>query len=428
MLIQKHTFKNGLRVINFKRENSETTTVMAMAGCGSRYENNQEAGISHFLEHMVFKGTEKRPTPIKIAETIDSIGGETNAFTGKEYTGYYAKVDKNHFDIALDFVSDIYQNALLKPNDTEREKGVIIEEINLYQDTPIHYILSMAEEVLWPETNLGRDIIGFKKTVKGLDNKTIGEYLKKFYTNPNTIIGVVSPFDLKDIQEKIQEKFESLSENKNGSPQKWKPAPAKSPKKTFFKLKFKETDQAHLAIAINTPSFNDQKYYILEVINAILGANMSSRLFSRIREQLGLGYLVKSYCDSYADAGTLVIQGGLKTNKIKTAIKEIMKELNKLKEKEISDEELKKGKEYLLGRLALEKENSDGMLVDFLHREFYQKNPVDFEEEEKRIKKVTKKDILEFSREFFVNQNLNGALIGPYKDSKEFEKLLKFPA
>ncbi|MFC1651817.1 M16 family metallopeptidase [Patescibacteria group bacterium] len=423
MIIQKHTFKNGLRLINFKRENIETATIMAMSGCGSRYENNQEAGISHFLEHLVFKGTQKRPTPIKIAETIDSIGGETNAFTGKEYTGYYAKVDKDHFKIALDFVSDIYQNALLKSEDTEREKGVIIEEINLYQDTPIHYILSMAEEVLWPKTNLGRDIIGFKKSVQGLDNKKIKSYLEKFYTGPNTIVGIVSPFDLKDIQEKIWQKFKDLSPLPRGQAQY---TPAESPKKTFFKLKFKETDQAHLAIAINTPSFNDQKYYTLEVINAILGANMSSRLFSRIREQLSLGYLVRSHFDSYADTGALVIQGGLKTDKIKIAIKEIIKELNKLKEKEISDAELKKGKEYLLGTLALEKEKSEEVLADFLHREFYQKNPVDFDGEEKRIKKVTKKDILEFSREFFVNHNLNGALIGPYKDSKEFETLLKF--
>ena len=164
----------------------------------------------------------------------------------------------------------------------------------------------------------------------------------------------------------------------------------------------------------------------MQVINAILGANMSSRLFSRIREQLGLGYLVRSNLDSYADAGALIIQGGLKLNKIETAIKEIIKELNKLKEKKIPDAELDKGKEYLLGRLALEKERSEEILADFLHREFYQKKPLNFEEIEKEIKKVTKEDILKVSREIFQDKNLNGALIGPYKNSEGFEKLLKF--
>ena len=422
MTIQKHIFKNGLRLINFKRKNLETATVMAMAGCGSRYEDNKEAGISHFLEHLVFKGTKRRPTPIKVAETIDSIGGETNAFTGKEYTGFYAKVDRDHFDIALDFVSDVYQNALLKAADTEREKGVIIEEINLYQDTPIHYILSMAEEVLWPDTDLGRDVVGFKKSVKELNDKKIKSYLQKFYTAPNTIIGIVSSFDIKEIKIKIEKQFNDLPKDKNHH----NPKKAVSPEKTVFKLIFKETDQAHLTVAVNAPSFNDKSYYTLQVINAILGANMSSRLFSRIREQLGLGYLVRSNLDSYADAGALIIQGGLKLNKIETAIKEIIKELNKLKEKKISDAELDKGKEYLLGRLALEKERSEEILADFLHREFYQKKPLNFEEIEKKIKKVTKEDILKVSKEIFQNKNLNGALIGPYKDRKEFEKLLKF--
>jgi len=422
MTIQKHTFKNGLRLINFKRKNLETATVMTMAGCGSRYENNEEAGISHFLEHLVFKGTKKRPTPIKVAETIDSIGGETNAFTGKEYTGFYAKVDKDHFDIALDFVSDVYQNALLKADDTEREKGVILEEINLYQDTPIQYILSLAEQVLWPKSDLGRDIIGFKKSVKDLNNKKIESYLQKFYTAPNTIVGIVSPFDIKEIKIKIEKQFNNLPKDKNHHD----PKKAISPKRTVFKLIFKETDQAHLTIAVNVPSFNDKSYYALQVINAILGANMSSRLFSRIREQLGLGYLVRSNLDSYADAGALIIQGGLKLNKIETAIKEIIKELNKLKERKISDAELDKGKEYLLGRLALEKERSEEILADFLHREFYQKKPLDFGEIEKEIKKVTKDDILKVSRKIFQDENLNGALIGPYKNSKEFEKLLKF--
>jgi len=423
MIIQKHKFKNGLRLINLKRAGLETATIMAMAGCGSRYEKDSEAGISHFLEHIVYKGTKNRPDPLSVAETIDSIGGETNAFTGKEITGFYAKVDRYHFKTALDFVSDIYQNALLKENDIAREKGVVIEEINLYQDTPIKYILSLAEEIIWPKSDLGRDIIGYKKSVRTLNNKKILSYLRRFYTANNTIIGIVSSFDIKQIKDQVLVKFDRLPKGKKVKPTK---APQIKTKQPRLRIVYKKTDQAHLALSLNTPSFNSKDYPVIEVIDALLGSNMSSRLFSRIREQLGLAYLIKSYIDSYQDAGALTIQAGLRLNKVKEAIQEIIKELKHLKVEPVKTKELNKGKEFLLGKLALEKEKSEEILAEFLDREFYQKKPRNFEQIEREIKKVTTKDILRVSKKLFQNKNLSLALIGPYKNSKEFQKVLYF--
>ncbi len=423
MIIQKHKFKNGLRLINLKRKGLETATVLVMAGCGSRYEKNDEAGISHFLEHIVFKGTKSRPNPLSIAETIDSIGGETNAFTGKEITGFYAKVDHYHFKIALDFVSDIYQNALLKENDISREKGVVIEEIHLYQDTPIKYILSLAEEIIWPKSDLGRDIVGYKKSVRALNSKKIRNYLRRFYTAQNTIVGVVSPFDIKQIQSEVLAKFAGLKRGIRVKPTKAPLIKTKTPRLRVF---YKKTDQAHLALNFNTDSFNHKDYPVIEVIDSLLGSNMSSRLFSRIREQLGLAYLIKSYTDSYQDVGALTIQAGLRLNKVKEAVRETIKELTRLKIEPIKTKELDKGKEFLLGKLALEKERGEEIIADFLIREFFQKKPANFEKIEREIKKVTAKDVLRVSKKLFQDKNMSLAIIGPYRSSKEFQKVLHF--
>ncbi|HLC39082.1 MAG TPA: pitrilysin family protein [Patescibacteria group bacterium] len=422
-LYQKKIINNGLRLLTIPVKATNVVTVLVLVKAGSRYELDEIAGISHFAEHMFFKGSEKRPSTLAIATAVDAVGGEMNAFTSKEFTGFYIKVSKDYLELALDVLSDLLQAPLFKPKEIEKEKGVIRQEINMYEDTPIKYVDDLIEVALYGDHPLGRLIIGDKKTVSGLNLEKLKKYLYNLYLAKNALVVVSGAFESEAKTQKLVAKYFHL-------PKTGKPAAFEKIRENQSEPKIicrtQKTEQSHLVLALRGYSARDPKKYILKVISVILGGAMSSRLFLEIREKRGLAYYIKASAPTYLDAGYLMIKAGLENTKVKAAIKIILKELTKLKTKKVAAAELKKAKEYIKGNVNLDIEDS------FAQAQFYGlqellldkiKTPA---EVFKLVDKVTPEDILKTANELFSDYNLNLAIIGPNFKPENFKNILTF--
>lgn len=431
MKFSKKVLPNGLTVISVPMPSFESATALVMVGAGSRYETKKNNGISHFLEHMAFKGTKTRPTYLEIAGLIDGIGGEFNAFTSKEYTGYYVKAGKNNLEVIIDLLSDMIQNSLLEEAEVEKEKGVIIEEINLYEDTPMRHIGDIFERLLYGDTPLGWDTAGEKQIIRSLKRDDFVQYMKSLYSPDNMTVIFAGGIDVKESEKMASKYFGSL--------EKFKTAKALPIKEVQSKpaaiIKHKVTEQAHLAIGVRTASLSSKDRYPLAVLASILGGGMSSRLFSEVREKRGLAYYVRASSDHYADAGSLVVTAGVDPKRIFEAVEVIITELADLRDekKPISKEELKKAKEYIKGHLVLELEDSRSVSIYYATQQTLENNIDNPETVLKKIDQVSVDDILRVSKKYLVYKTLNFAVIGNLgKDKKtetanrqKFVKLLK---
>jgi len=421
-MFKKITFSNGFRVILVPAKNTKAVTVLVLVGAGSKYEEKEINGISHFLEHMFFKGTKKRPTTLKIAETLDKVGGVYNAFTSKELTGYFAKVSKEHLDLALEWVSDIFLNSKLESREIEREKKVIIEEINMYLDTPTKYIEDLWEKLLYNDQPAGWSVLGEKENILKFQRHHLLDYLKNHYSALNTILCVAGNFDQKRILEKIKKYFKKL-----------KPVPPKQKVKVIEQQSepqvlsyYKKTDQTHLCLGVRGYHLFHPKRYAQEVLATILGGNMSSRLFILIRERKGLAYYIQTSSELYTDSGYLRTEAGVPHENVPQVIKLILKEYKNIKEKKVSKKELKKAKDYLKGTLTLSLESSDAKASFYASQELLTGKILTLEEKLAKIEKVSVSDVQEVAREIFRPEKLNLALIGPHKNKEKlFQKLLK---
>jgi predicted Zn-dependent peptidase len=421
-MYQKKILKNGLRLITVPQKTSETAAILILVGAGSRYETKKENGISHFLEHMFFKGTKKRPSALKIAETLDKVGGSYNAFTNKEFTGYWAKVHYQHLDLAVDWVSDIFLNSKIAPREIEKERGVIIEEMNMYQDTPVRYIADLWEKLLYGDQPAGWEIIGRKENILSFKRADFINYLKSHYSSKNTVVCVAGRFDERKVEKEIENYFKRLPSN---SPKKKKPVRErqKAPQALSF---FKETDQTHLALGVRGYSLADKERYAQDIIAAILGGNMSSRLFIEIREKRGLSYYVHTVSDTYTDCGYLATFSGVPHKDVKKVVQVIVKEYRKLREKGVSQKELKKAKDYLKGSLVLGLELSDAKAFFYSTQELLTNKIIEVEEKFKIIDSITREDVKKAAQHIFKNSKLNLALIGPHKNVNFLKKELYF--
>ncbi len=418
-MFHKRVLANGLTIIEIPQKNTQTVTFLVLARTGLKYEKKEVNGISHLLEHLTFKGTLKRPDKISIVEPLDRVGGSYNAFTGAEYTGYYAKVEKSHLDLALDVVSDIYLNSIFEKKEMEKEKNVIIEEINMYFDHPSYHVQSLWSEVLYGDQPAGRLISGTKESVKNIRRKDILDYFSKQYVAKNTIVVISGNF--KNIKKKVEKSFSNI---KNG-PVIEKEKTEESQRKPEMILNYRKTDQTHLCLGVRAFDIFSSKKYSLELMAALLGGMMSSRLFLTIREKLGLVYYVKTDYDKDSDTGSLVTQVGVDNSKVEKAISAILKEYKKLTREKISSLEFKKAKERLKGSLVLGLETSDSRAVFYGTQEAVKKEVLTPKQICAKIDSVKAKDILETAKEVFQPKNLNLALVGPFKDKKKFEKILK---
>lgn len=423
MDFQKITLPNGLRVITIPMKSVESATVMIMAGAGSRYEAATVCGLSHFLEHMTFKGTKKRPTAFEISSTLDGIGGEYNAFTGKEDVSFYVKALSFHLDLAFEILSDMVLNSRFLPEEIEREKGVIIEELNMYFDTPRSYVFSLWEQLLYGDHPLGWDVLGQKKTVKILRQEDFLTYLKKFYFPANLVVVVAGNVESRQVQELAQKYFGASLGPKKGSTYL---AVIERQEKPQVHPHFKKTDQAHLCLGTRGFRLVHPRRYPFSLLSIILGGGMSSRLFVEVRERRGLAYYIHGLAQKYQDCGYFVAHAGVDLSRTEEAIKVILAEMAKMKEKLVEEKELKKVKEFWKGRMILELEDSREMASLFATQELLEERIETPQEIMKKIDKVTAQEVQQVAREIFVERKLNLAVIGPFRDGQKFEKLLHF--
>lgn len=421
MKITKKTFPNGLRLIMVPMKESPTVTALVMVETGSKYETKNENGLSHFLEHMCFKGTEKRPRSIDISHELDALGADNNAFTSYEYTGYYAKAHPKHVEKILDVVADLYLNPQFPSAELEKEKGVILEEMNMYEDLPQRKVQEIFTELLYGDQPAGWTILGRKEVIKNARPKDFINYRKKHYTAQATAVVIAGDFNPADITRKAAALFKTIPTTPKSSKKKV----IERQSKPQIKIQFKKTDQAHLVLGFRTFPVSDPRSAVLHVLSAVLGSGMSSRLFQKIREELGVAYYVRSSVDELTDHGFFTISTGIDTKRVDEVVKEILNLCKDLKVNKVPDIELQKSKESLLGSFAMGLESSDAVATFVADQEILRRKIEVPAEIEKKIRKVTADDILKLANQIFTDKNLNLAIVGNIKSGDKLQRILK---
>jgi predicted Zn-dependent peptidase len=417
--------ENGLKIITIPVPTSESVTITFWVGVGSRAETDKIAGLSHFVEHMVFKGSVKRPTAKDIAEAVDGFGGEMNAGTTKEWTNFYIKAAKGNIKLAFDVLYDIVINPILDEKEIEREKGVIVEEMAMYEDTPLFKIPDIFENLIYSGDNLGRDIIGNAKTVRSLNRNDFLRYREAHYYTDNIVVTVSGGINEKEIIDLCSKYFSTLK--KKGDIEERNYHFKDSQIKPRVLLKTKKNEQAHLMMGFIAGKKGNEDRYAEAVLAAILGQGMSSRMFTEVRERRGLAYAVRTSIDRYVDTGAFVTYAGVELSKIDDAIRVILDEHLKLAVAKpvLSDKEFTKAKEFIKGHFALSIEDTRDINSLFGESELLMGKVETPEEILKGIEKVTKDDVLRVAKKIFDKNKVNLAIIGPFEDEERFVKILE---
>jgi predicted Zn-dependent peptidase len=403
---------------------AKSVACFVMLAAGSRYETRETNGIAHFAEHMFFKGTERRPSARDIAGEIDAIGGEFNAFTGKEYTGYYVKCAAEHRDIALDVLVDMLRHSKFDPEEIDREKGVIVEEMNMYFDTPRDYVDSVYDGLLYGDQPLGWDIIGTKETVRAASRDTFLGYLDRWYRAPRMVAGCGGAVG-DDVVQRLEELLGDVPNGSAGRAEDVRLSQSGAQVRVFSKA----SDQAHLRFGVPSYPIDHPDRYALGLLATILGGGMSSRLFTEVRERRGLAYYVYGYNQGYTDTGTLFSQAGVDINRIDDAVRTIAAEFGRIASEPVAADELEKARNYAKGRLVLSLEDPKGMIMFGLRGEVLENRIREPDEVLAGYDAVTAEDIQRVARDLIQESRLNLALIGPFDDGDErFAKLLALSA
>ncbi|MDZ7587360.1 MAG: pitrilysin family protein [Patescibacteria group bacterium] len=415
--VKREKLTNGLRLLTVPME-TESVTALLLVRVGSRDESAQINGLSHFVEHMVFKGTQKWPTTQAVNKVIDSVGGVFNAFTGQEYTGFWVKVAKKHLSLGLEFLHEIIFKCRLPLEELERERGVILEEIKMRDDDPMVKVADAFVSQVYSLTPLGFEVIGTSENIKKMQRQEFLKHLKKWYQPENMVLAVAGGI------EKVQEKVEKIFREKgNGF--------AIQPQELKFKqikpqaqLIHKPIEQAHFCLGMRTFSYNHPERYVLAVLRTILGGNTSSRLWNEIRENRGLAYYVRTATDAYRETGYLTTQAGCATEKLAETIKLTLQEYAKIAREPVEDKELKLAKEYLKGRLALAFEDSQTVAGEYGESLLLEGKMRTLAEIYRQVEKVSAVKIQKTAEKIFVSSQLNLTIVGPFKNKEKFAKLL----
>jgi predicted Zn-dependent peptidase len=415
---ERTVLDNGLRVLTANLDHAQSVTCMVMLAAGARYETPETNGIAHFSEHMFFKGTERRPTARDIAGEIDSIGGEFNAFTGKESTAYYVKCAAEHRDVALDVLVDMLRHSRFDSEEIDREKGVIVEEMNMYFDTPRDYIGGVYEDLLYGDQPLGWDILGRKETVRAATRDTFMSYLDRWYHPSRMVVGIAGRIG-DDAVERAQELLGDLAPADTGEP-----APVQPHDNGRVKVFSKQSDQAHVILGVPSYPLEHPDRYALQLLATVLGGGMSSRLFTEVRERRGLAYYVFGTNHSYTDAGSLYAQAGVDVNRIDEAVSTIASELKKIAAESVPADELEKARSFAKGRFVLQLESPQGLIMFGLRKEVLEQRAPDPEEVLAGVSAVTAADVARVAQDVITDERLRLAVIGPFDDAARFENLL----
>lgn len=400
---------------------SLATTVLVLVEAGSKYEKKEINGVSHFLEHLCFKGTKKRPTALAVSSELESLGAVSNAFTGHEATGYYSKVQPEKLDVVLDIISDIYLNPVFNEAELEKEKGVIIEELNMYEDTPTRKVSDLFMELMYGDQPAGWDIGGTKEVIRSLKREDIVKYRNQHYVAKATTVVVAGAFDEKKTLLKIKELFKAIPVAKKFS----KPKTIDKQEKPAVLMHHKPSDQTHIVLGVRAFNMYDKRRFTLEILGDILGGGMSSRLFQKVREQLGAAYYVRAGSDLLTDHGLFAVSAGLDNKRVSEVTKAVLEELRRIRDYKVSENELRRSKNHLIGTMMIELETSDELASFYGQQELFHKDMLAPQDIVKKIEAVTANEVLKVAKDIMKNEHLNLALIGPFKDKKEFEKILK---
>lgn len=416
MKFTKTVLSNGLKVVTIPMVDNPSVTVLVTVEAGSKYETKEINGLSHFLEHMVFKGTTRRPKAVDISRELDSIGSQYNAFTSREYTGYYAKADRRHFAKVLDIVSDMYLDPIFEPSEIAKEKGVVIEEIRMYNDLPQERVYQAFMELMYGDQPVGWDVIGTESNVSSFTREQLIAYRSAHYVASATTVFVAGDIDESAAIRAVGDAFTRVS----STPKSPKAAVIEHQTGPRITTVFKETDQTHLIIGLPTFPVLDPRNPAMSVLSTVLGRGMSSRLFARMRDELGICYYVRAGNESFTDHGLFTIGAGVDNSRVEIAIKEILAQCALLKNELVGAEELKKAKDYISGTTALELETSEARAEFSAYQEVLKHKIEAPDEIVGRIQAVTAEDIRSVAREVFVTDKLNMAIVGRFKDDASF--------
>jgi predicted Zn-dependent peptidase len=418
---ERHQLENGLRVLTAPMPQAQSVSCMIMLAAGARYETAETNGIAHFSEHMFFKGTERRPRARDISAEVDGIGGEFNAFTSHEYTGYYVRCAAESRDIALDVLVDMLRHSKFDAEDIDREKGVIIEEMNMYYDTPRDFIGGVYDELLFGDHPLGWDVLGRKETIEGATRDTFMGYLDHWYKPERIVVGLGGAVG-DGLLEKLGELLGNLEPADTGSPD---PAPVLA-NGARVKVHSKQADQAHLCIGVPGYPLRHPDRYAVEVLRVVLGGGMSSRLWTEVRERRGLAYYCYAMNQSYTDTGTVVAQAGVDIKRIDEAVTTMAGELSKIAADPVPPDELAKARAYAKGRFVLQLENPHGTNMFGLRREVLEGEAVEPTDVLAGLEAVTAEDVQRVAQDLIGESSIRLAAIGPFDDSdaERFEALL----
>jgi predicted Zn-dependent peptidase len=418
-MFDKTVLPNGLRIVSSSLPHTRSVSINIFIGAGSRYESDDIAGVSHFLEHMLFKGTKRRPTAREISEEIEGIGGVMNAGTDKELTVYWAKVGDHRFAATLDILADSILNSLLDPLELEKEREVILEELAMTEDSPADIVNIMIDEVVWPSQPLGRDTGGTPDSVRATKRDAVISYMQQLYVPQNTVIAIAGNVTHDDIIARVTEYLGAWQPQPFGT---WYPAdiPDDTPR---LRLRSKKTEQAHFCLATPGLSAVHPDRYVLDVLNAVLGEGMSSRLFLEIREKRSLCYDVHSYVNHYLDTGSTVVNAGVDPSKLDEALKATIEELLKMADV-IPEKELTKAKEFIKGRLQLRMEDTRAVASWLGGQELLRREILTVDDVLQIVDGVSAESLQRVARELWRPEAFRLAVVGPFRSETRFQKLL----
>ena len=419
--VEKKVLDNGLRVVLVPMPNSEAVTIQVLVGVGSKNETKEINGISHFLEHMFLKGTLRRPNPGDIHAEIDKIGASHNASTSLELTDFYIKSSAKDFDVGLDIISDIILNPLFNGEEIEKERGVILQEISMYEDMPPEKVLRSLIGVMYGDQPMGRETLGTKESVEKINKKDILKYRNDNYTPGNSVIVVAGGIDKDSAFEKIKSAFSEMEKKSSSNGFEF----FDSQLKPGIKIFDKKIDQSHFAIGTKAFNMFDEKKYALSILSTVLGEKFSSRLFTEIREKLGLAYYVGSTTWLLLKDGILFIRAGVSHNNLEKAVKKIIEIIIDIRNNSVTKKELEEAKSFLRGQMALGLETSNRVADFFGEQELFYGKMMQPEEILEKIEKVTQDDILKVAQEIFQPEKISMAVIGNHHDFAEKEAFYK---
>jgi predicted Zn-dependent peptidase len=418
---QKTVLSNGLRIVTSEMPHTRSVCISIFIGAGSRYELPEQAGSSHFVEHLCFKGTERRPTSKEISETIDGIGGVLNGGTDKELTVYWVKVARPHYLVALDLLVDMLRHSKFDPVEMENERKVIIEELNMCMDSPQSRVDTLIDEVVWPNQALGRDVAGSKDTVSAINRQMILGHMSRLYLPGNSVISIAGDISHDEVVDSVVRAFEDWPRGVAGD---WFPA-EDSQDAPRLKIEQRKTEQVHLCMAVRGLSNQHPDRFILDLLNVVLGEGMSSRLFLEIRERKGLAYDIHSHVSFFRDSGSLAIYAGVDPKKIELTVEAILKELMRLRDEQIPEAEVIKAKEMGKGRLMLRMEDTRSVSGWMGGQELLTNRILSVDEVVSIVDAITASDMQRVAKELFLTDKTSLALVGPVRNKGRLEKLLR---